>query len=412
MGKKQKNLLVGLDIGTAKVLAIVGEMMPDGSLAIIGYGAQPSKGMKRGVVINIETMEQAIQVAVEEAELMAGCQIHSAYTGIADSQVRGFNSHGVVGVRNAQEVVNTDVERVLEAAKAVAIPAEQHIIHVLPQSFILDRQEGIRQPIGMSGVRLESKVHLILSAVASTQNLLKSIQRCQLDVSHLILKQLAASYATLNEDEKALGVCLIDMGAGTTNIIVFAEGAIQHTAVLPLGGDQVTNDIAIALRLSTAQAEALKLEAGSVLPHLIPPTEEVAVPLCQPGREKQIAKRFLAEVIEPRCEEILALVQSNLAQAGIRQPLSAGIVLTGGGANMKGMVELTERLFEMPVRIGVAQRVQGFPELTQNPAYASGIGLLLYGIEQEGTILGSDLPGHPVKKGVFGRMKQWFQGNF
>ena len=315
--RSDRNLIVGLDIGTSKVVAIVGEIKADGALEIIGIGSHPSRGLKKGVVVNIESTVQSIQRAVEEAELMAGCEIHSVYAGIAGSHVRSLNSHGIVAIKD-KEVVQGDVERVIDAAKAVAIPADQKILHVLPQEYIIDAQEGIRDPIGMSGVRLEAKVHIVTGADSAAQNIVKCVQRCGLAVDDIVLEQLASSYAVLTEDEKDLGVCVVDIGGGTTDIAVFGGGAIRHTAVIPIAGDQVTNDIAVSMRTPTQYAEDIKIKYACALSQLANPDETIEVPSVGDRPPRRLARQTLAEIVEPRYEELFALVRDELRRAGLR----------------------------------------------------------------------------------------------
>ena len=350
--KTEKNLLVGLDIGTSKVVAIVGEVMADGTIEVVGIGSHPSRGLKKGVVVNIESTVHSIQRAVEEAELMAGCQIHSVYAGIAGSHIRSLNSHGIVAIKD-KEVLPGDVERVIDAARAVAIPADQKILHILPQEFLIDNQEGIREPVGMSGVRLEAKVHMVTGAVSAAQNIIKCVRRCGLEVDDIILEQLASSYSVLTEDEKDLGVCLVDIGGGTTDIAVFTEGSIRHTAVIPIAGDQVTNDIAVALRTPTQFAEEIKIKYACALTQMASADENIEVPSVGDRPPRRLARHTLAEVVEPRYEELLSLVQAELRRSGFEDLVAAGIVLTGGSSKIEGLVELAEEVFHMPVRLGV-----------------------------------------------------------
>jgi len=405
-------LIVGLDIGTSKVLAIVGELTPTGEVEIIGVGHHPSRGMKKGVVVNIESTVQSIQRAVEEAELMAGCQIHSVYAGIAGSHISSFNSHGIVAIKD-KEVGPGDVERVIEAARALAIPADQKVLHILPQEFIIDKQEGIREPIGMSGVRLEAKVHIVTGAVSAAQNIIKCVRRCGLEVDDIILEQLASSISTLTEDEKELGVCLVDIGGGTTDISVFTEGAIRHTAVIPIAGDQVTNDIAVALRTPTQYAEDIKKKYGCALTQLAHRDETIEVPSVGDRPPRKLSRQTLAEVIEPRIEELYSLIQAELRRSGFEDVVGSGLVLTGGSAKMEGVVDLAEEVFHMPVRLGVPQYVGGLKGVVQNPIFATGVGLVLYGARcREGKQYVQN-PGASVGvKGAWSKMKSWFQGNF
>src|SRR5262250_3223580 len=407
--RSERNLIVGLDIGTSKVVSLVGEIGLDGSIEVLGIGSQPSRGLKKGVVVNIESTVQSIQRAVEEAELMAGCEIHSVFAGIAGSHVRSLNSHGVVGVRD-KEVSHGDVEHLIDAAKAVAIPADQKILHVLPQEFIVDGQEGIRDPIGMSGVRLEAKVHIVTGADSAAQNIEKCIQRCGLAVDDVVLEQLASSFAVLTEDEKELGVCLVDIGGGTTDLAVFANGAIRHTAVIPIAGDQVTNDIAVSMRTPTQYAEDIKIRYACALSQLANPDESIEVPSVGERPARRLARQTLAEIVEPRYEELFGLVREELRRSGFEEMIAAGIVLTGGSAKMEGAIELAEEVFHVPVRLGVPQSVQGLADVVRNPIFSTGVGLLLYARDnalpaRRGGSLGN-------AKTVLERMRSWFQGNF
>lgn len=411
--KDDENLIVGLDIGTSKVLAIVAEISPDGEVEIIGVGHHPSRGLKKGVVVNIESTVQSIQRAVEEAELMAGCEIHSVYAGIAGSHISSFNSHGIVAIKD-KEVGPGDVERVIEAARALAIPADQKMLHILPQEFIIDKQEGIREPIGMCGVRLEAKVHIVTGAVSAAQNIIKCIRRCGLEVDDIILEQLASSIAVLTDDERELGVCLVDVGGGTTDICVFTDGAIRHTAVIPIAGDQVTNDIAVALRTPMQYAEEIKKQYGCALTQLAHSDETIEVPSVGDRAPRTLARQTLAEVIEPRIEELYSLVAAELRRSGFEDLVGSGVVLTGGSAKLQGMVELAEEIFHMPVRLGVPQNISGLSGVVENPMHATGVGLVQFGAKQrEGADFTRPLS-NPVAgiKGVWARMKSWFQGNF
>jgi cell division protein FtsA len=410
VNRDTKNLIVGLDIGTSKIVAIVAEITGEGRMAIIGLGQSPSRGLRKGVVVNIESTVTAIQRALEEAELMADCKIRDVITGIAGSHIKSFNSHGMVAIKD-KEVTQADVERVIETAKAVNIPMDQQILHVLTQEFIIDGQEDVREPLGMSGVRLEVKVHIVTGAVSAAQNIMKCVRRCGLETRDLILQPLASAMAVLSEDERDLGVCLIDIGGGTTDIAVFIQGAIRHTAVIPIAGDQITSDIAHALRTSTKDAEDIKISHGVALRQLANPSETVEVPGVGERAPRQLSRQTLAEVIEPRVEELYALIQAELRRSGFEELLSSGIVLTGGASVMRGMLELGEEVFHMPVRLGVPQYVGGLAEVVKNPRYSTGLGLLLAGFEQHNR-------NHLVRmqssgfKQVLERMKQWFSGNF
>ncbi|MYB88764.1 MAG: cell division protein FtsA [Proteobacteria bacterium] len=408
--KTERDILVGLDIGTSKVTAIVGEVNDEDQLEVIGLGTSPSRGLKKSVVVNIESTVQSIQRAIEEAELMAGCQIHSVYTGIAGSHIRSMNSHGIVGIKD-REVSKGDVERVIDAARAVAIPADQRVLQVMPQEFVIDQQEGIREPIGMSGVRLEAKVHLVTGAVSVAQNIIKCIHRCGLEVDDIILEQLASSSAVLTEDEKELGICLVDIGGGTTDVAVFTDGAIKHTAVIPIAGTQVTNDIAVAMRTPTQHAEDIKIRYACALRQLANPDDTIDVPSAGDRESRQLSRQTLAEIVEPRYEELLSLVLAELERSGFKDLVAAGVVLTGGSSRMEGVVELAEEIFHMPVRLGTAQNVTGLVDVVRNPIYATGVGLLLFGFQNQ-KMEQNALSGESVVAGAFNRVRSWFQGSF
>ncbi|MAA75389.1 MAG: cell division protein FtsA [Salinisphaeraceae bacterium] len=408
--KPEKNLIVGLDIGTSKVACIVAEMGDDGQLEIIGLGSHPSRGMKKGIVVNIESTTTSIRRAVEEAELMAGCRIQSVHCGISGAHVRSLNSHGIVAVRS-KEVSEADIERVVDAACAVAIPADQKILHVMTQEFAVDDNEGIQEPIGMSGVRLEAKVHIVTGAVTSAQNIQKCVGRCGLEVSRLSLEQLASANAVLSQDEKELGVCMVDIGGGTSDIAVFVNGAIRHTAVIPIAGDQVTNDIAVALRTPTQYAEQIKIKYGCALPELIEEDDAIDVPSVGDRPSRRLSRYTLAEVIKPRYEELFVLIQKELMRSGYDDLIAGGVVLTGGSSKMEGLIDLAEEVFHMPVRLGIPQRVNGLSDVVKNPVHATGVGLLQFGDQA--------VPGYEFGQSavnsfqqVLQRMKAWFQGNF
>ena len=410
MKRAQKQTIVGLDIGTSKVSAIVGEVVADGRIEVIGMGIHPSRGLKKGVVVNIESTVQSIQRAVEEAELMAGCEIQSVFTGIAGNHIRSLNSHGIVPIRD-KEVTRGDVDRVIDAARAVAIPADQKILHILPQEYIIDKQEGIREPIGMSGVRLESRVHMVTGAVSAAQNIIKCVRRCGLEVDDVILEQLASSEAVLIEDEKDLGVCLVDVGGGTTDIAVFKDGAIRHTAVIPIAGDHVTNDIAVALRTPAQYAEEIKIKYACALAKLVAPDETIEVPSVGDRPPRRLARQTLGEVVEPRYEELLTLIQAELRRSGYEDLIAAGMVLTGGSSKMEGLIGLAEEILHMPVRIGVPHTVFGLIDMVRNPIHSTGVGLLQFG-HRHGT---HRVPADAEDGGfraVLKRMKSWFEGNF
>lgn len=409
-GREEKNLIVGLDIGTSKIVAIVAELLPEGSLKVIGLGQHPSRGLKKGVVVNIDSTVQAIQRAVEEAELMADCKISKVYTGIAGNHIRSLNSHGMVKIKDA-EVSQADVDRVVETARAIALPSDQQILHILTQEFIIDGQEDVREPLGMSGMKLEVKVHIVTGAVAAAQNIVKCIKRCGLEVSDLILQPLASSTAVLTEDEKELGVCLVDIGGGTTDIAVFKQGAIRHTAVVPIAGDQITNDVAVAFRTPTQAAEDIKIKHGCALRQLADPREVVEVPGVDGREPRQLSVQTLAEVVEPRVVELYEFVLNELRRSGMEEMIASGIVITGGSAMMRGMVELGEEIFHMPVRLGMPRYVGGLSEVVGNPRYATGVGLTLLGKQQLERHLQGQFESGSIGR-IFERMKSWFQGNF
>ena len=408
--RENKELIVGLDIGTSKIAAIVAEVRPEGGFEIIGMGSHPSRGLKKGVVVNIETTVNAIQRALEEAELMADCKIREVYTGIAGSHIKSFNSQGMVAIKD-KEVAQMDIDRVIETAKAVQIPNDQQILHILNQEFIIDGQEDVREPLGMSGVRLEVKVHIVTGAVSAAQNIVKCVRRCGLEVRDLILQPLASATAVVSDDEKDLGVCLVDMGGGTTDIAVFTHGAIRHTAVIPIAGDQITNDIAMALRTPTKDADDIKIKHGCALSQLADPQEMIEVPGVGDRDSRQLSLKTLAEVIEPRVEELYSLVQSELRRSGYEELLSSGIVITGGSSAMRGMVELGEEIFHMPVRIGQPQYSGGLAEVVRNPRYSTAVGLLLAGMQQHRQQQISRMQIGSFQQ-LLERMKSWFAGNF
>ena len=408
--KEEKNLIIGLDIGTSKVVAIVAELMADGNMNVIGLGQHVSRGLKKGVVINIDSTVNAIQRAIEEAELMADCTIKNVFTGIAGSHVQSINARGMVKIKDA-EVTQADVSRVIETAQAIALPSDQQILHILTQEYIIDGQEDVREPLGMRGMKLEVKVHIVTGAVAAAQNIVKSIKRCGLEVSDLILQPLASSEAVLTEDEKELGVCLVDIGGGTTDIAVFKQGAIRHTAVIPIAGDQITNDVAVALRTPTQSAEDIKIKYGCALRQLADPREVVEVQGTDGRESRQLSVQTLAEVIEPRVVELYEFVLAELRRSGLEEMIASGIVITGGSAMMKGMVELGEEIFHMPVRLGLPRYVGGLSEVVSSPRYATGVGLLLIGKRQVAQQIQVNLDTNSFGR-IFERMKNWFQGNF
>lgn len=404
-------MIVGLDIGTSKVVAIVGAITPEGQLEIVGIGSHRSNGLKKGVVVNIESTVLSIQRAIEEAELMAGCQIHSVYAGIAGSHIRSLNSHGIVAIRD-REVFAQDLERVIDAAQAVAIPADQKILHILPQEFLIDDQDGVKEPLGMSGVRLEAKVHLVTCAVNAAQNIEKCIRRCGLEVEDIILEQLASSYSVLTDDEKELGVCVVDIGGGTTDIAIFKDGAIRHTGVIPIAGDQVTNDIAMALRTPTPNAEEIKIKYACALAKLTSPDETIKVPSVGDRQPRDLSRQALAEVVEPRYDELFTLIQAELRRSGYEDLIAAGIVLTGGTSKMEGVIELAEEIFHMPVRLGAPQNIRGLSDIVSNPIYSTGVGLLIYAMKQQQGSSRASTASKESQGSIFSKIKKVFQSNF
>ncbi len=382
MGKKNKNsLIVGLDIGTSKVCAVVGEMTERG-MEIIGVGSHPSQGLRKGVVINIESTVDSIKKAVEEAELMAGCEINSVFTGIAGGHIKGFNSHGIVAVKN-KEVTQRDVDRVIDAAKAVAIPMDREVLHILPQEYLIDDQDGIKEPLGMSGVRLEAKVHIVTGAVTSAQNIIKCCNRTGLNVADMALEPLASAEAVLTPEERELGVALVDMGGGTTDIALFHDGAVKHTAVLAIGGNHLTSDIAAGLRTPIGEAERIKQRYGYARTSMVTKDERVEVPSVGGRNSRTISRQILCEIIEPRLEEIFQLIRREIAKSGYEGSLASGVVMTGGSTLLPGMIEMAEQLFSMPVRLGVPTHVGGLVDVVSSPIYATGVGLVLYGMKRQ-----------------------------
>jgi len=409
MSKDSTDLIVGLDIGTSKIVALVAEVTPEGRLNVIGIGSQESKGLKKGVVVNIEETVAAISRVIQEVELMADCKVVDVFTGIAGSHIRSFNSNGMVAIKD-KEVTPMDVERVIETARAMPIPADQEILHILTQEFIIDDQDSIREPIGMSGFRLEVKVHIVTGAVSAAQNIVKCVRRCGIEVNDLVLQPLASSYAVLSEDEKDLGVCLVDIGGGTTDIAVWTQGAIRHTSVIPIAGDQITNDIAMALRTPTREAEDIKCRHGCALSQLADPEEVLDVAGVDDRPSRKLSRRALADVIQPRVEELYELIQAELRRAGFEEVLSSGIVLTGGTAVMPGMIELGEELFHMPVRLGAPKYSGSLADVVQTPRFATAYGLLLEAQTQHKR--GQRVHETRSFKQVLGRMKSWFEKNF
>ena len=406
---KRENIVVGLDIGTTKTCAIVGEITNVG-IDIIGIGTHPSSGLRKGVVVNIDSTVDSIKRAVEEAELMSGCEIRSVFAGIAGSHIRGLNSYGIVAVKGG-EVDEYDVKRALEAAKAIAIPLDRRVIHILPQYYIVDDQDGVKEPIGMSGVRLEAKVHIVTGAVTSVQNVIKSINRVGLGVNGIILEPLASSETILSQDEKELGVALIDIGGGTTDIAVFAEGSIKHTAVLALGGDYVTGDISVGLRTPVMEAEKIKIKYGCTYIPMIPQNEVIEVPSVGGRDPRTVSRQMLGEIIEPRLEEILGLAHREIVKSDYEDMLGAGVVLTGGTAILEGITELAEQIFNTPVRKGCPVGVGGITDIINSPMYATGVGLVVHGSKDH-----SDYAVKKSEKNILGNLtkelKRWFNDFF
>ena len=404
---KTSELIVGLDIGTTKICAVVGELSPEG-VDVVGIGTASSTGLRKGVVVNIEQTVASIKRALEEAELMAGCEIRTVYAGIAGSHIKGFNSHGVIAVKGG-EVSQKDVERVLDAAKAVAIPLDREVIHILPQEYIVDDQRGIADPLGMAGVRLEVKVHIVTGAVTSAQNIVRSCHRAGLDVADIVLEALASSKAVLTEEEREIGVALVDLGGGTTDLAVFSNDSIKYTSVLALGGNNLTNDIAFGLRTPMASAERIKIRHGCALADLVRKDDVIEV-ISVGGREpRRLSRQVLAEICEPRIEEMLALVDQELIKSGLKNSIAAGVVLTGGTALIEGIQELGEQIFNLPTRVGYPMRIGGLKDVVNSPMYATAVGLLLYGAEKEGVEKSFRIRSEEkVFNRILGRMRKWF----
>jgi cell division protein FtsA len=377
---KKNSIVVGLDIGTSKVCAVIGEMSEQG-VEIIGVGSHPSQGLRKGVVINIEGTVNSVKKAVEEAGLMAGCEIHTVFTSISGGHIKAFNSHGIVAVKN-KEVTQRDLERVIDAARAVAIPMDRDVLHVLPQDYVIDDQDGIREPLGMSGVRLEAKVHIVTGAATSAQNIVKCCNRTGLNVAEMVLAPLAAAEAVLSDEERELGVVLVDVGGGTTDIAIYHDGAVKHTAVVGIGGNHVTNDIAAGLRTPFNDAERIKQRYGSAKAVMVPASERDEVPSVAGKGAGSVSRQILCEIIEPRLDEIFELVQKEIVKSGFEGALTSGIVITGGSMLLPGAVEMAERSFGLPVRLGLPAHVRGLVDIIRNPTYATGVGLVLHGMKR------------------------------
>jgi cell division protein FtsA len=408
---RSENIVAALDVGTTKICAIIGEVSHDGVIDIIGVGTAPSRGLRRGVVVNIEQTVGGIRKAIDDAELMAGCRTESVYAGISGGHIKGINSHGVIAIKN-REVTSVEVARVVDAARAIALPVDREVIHILPQEFKVDDQGGIKEPIGMAGVRLEAKVHIITGAVSAGQNIIRCANRAGLRVNDLVLQQMASAEATLTPDERELGVCLIDIGGGTTDVAVFSEGAIQHTMVISVGGDQLTNDIAVGLRTPTNEAERIKKKYGCALGSLVGKDETLTVPGVG-GRQPRIVPRStLADIAEPRLEEILGLVRRELERYSLLQNIASGVVLTGGSVEIEGICELAEQLFDLPVRVGYPIGISGLVDVVNSPMYGTGVGLVLWGARNKGADVVSSYYSGTMLDRMMGRMKQWFAEAF
>jgi cell division protein FtsA len=408
---KKDNIVVGLDIGTTKICAIVGEVKEDGRIDIIGIGSHPSRGLRKGVVVNIESTVESIKKAVEEAELMAGVEINAVFTGIAGSHIKSFNSRGVIAIKD-REISKADVERVIEAAKAVAIPLDREILHVLPQEFAIDDQDGIREPLGMSGVRLEAEVHIVTGAVTSAQNIIKSCNRAGLDVLDIVLEPLASSHSVLSNDEKELGVAVVDVGGGTTDLAIFVEGGIWHTAVIAIGGNHLTNDIAVGLRTPAAEAEKIKKRYGCALTNMVRDDETIEVASVGGRPPRVLSRQVLAEIIEPRIEEIFGLVLKEFRKTGFEDRIASGVVITGGTAIMEGIPEGAERVMEMPARRGLPMNIGGLVDVVNSPMYATGVGLVLFGAQQTGAGKVKRISDGNLFAKVIGRMREWVENFF
>lgn len=401
------DIIVGLDIGTTKICAVVGEIV-HGSVEIIGLGSHPSDGLRKGVVINIEKTVNSIKEAIEEAETMAGCEISSVYAGVAGGHIKGFNSHGVIALKE-REVTKKDIERVIEAASAVAIPMDREVIHVLEQEFIVDEQDGITDPLGMSGVRMEAKIHIVTGAVTSAQNIIKCANRAGLDVHDIVLESLASSEAVLSEEERNLGVALIDFGGGTTDMAVFSRGAIKHTSVLSLGGDNLTYDISIGTRTPRLEAEKIKVKYGCALASMIGKDETIEVPGVGGRKARVLPRQILGEILEPRVEEIFTLIQNELIRSGYEDMVNSGVVITGGSAELAGVTEIAEQIFNAPSRIGYPEGIGGLVEVVNKPMYATAVGLVIYGAKRRDEEKKFRIRDTNIFSRVVDRMKRWFK---
>ncbi len=401
----REDIIVGLDIGTTKICAVVGERSENG-INIIGTGTHPSVGLKKGVVIDIESTVDSIKKAVEEAELMAGCEISSVYAGIAGGHITGFNSQGIIAIKG-REVTQSDVDRVIEAARAVAIPMDREVIHVLPQEYIVDDQRGIQNPIGMAGVRLEANIHIVTGAVASAHNIIKCANKAGLDVCDVVLESLASGYAVLSEEEKDLGTALIDIGGGTTDLAIFSGGNIRHTFVLAIGGHQLTNDVAVGLRANKNDAEKIKIKYGSCLSENIPPNETIEVPGMGGRESKTLSRQILGEILEPRVEEMFSLTKREIFKIGLDNSIASGVVVTGGSSLLDGLTEVAESIFDLPVRLGKPENIGGLVDIVSNPMFATGVGLVIFGGENE-SVNRFRIRDVNIFNRIVNRMKKWF----
>ena len=403
---KKNNYIVGLDIGTTKIVCIIGEMTPENRIDIIGLGQYPSKGLRKGVVVNIDSTVESIKNAVEEAELMAGVEIDSVFVGIAGGHINSLNSHGIIGVKG-KEIVQKDIDRVIEAAKAIAIPLDREVIHVLPQEYIVDDQDGIKTPLGMAGVRLEAKVHIVTAAVTSAQNIVKCVNKAGLGVHDIVLEQLASSQSVLSQDEKELGVGMIDIGGGTSDMAIFYQGSIKHTGVLTIAGSQMTNDIAIGLRTPNSEAEKIKHSHGCAYSAMVGEDETIEVPSVGGREPRSVSRQILAEIVEARSREMFELLDHEITSSGFRELISSGIVLTGGAAGMQGMAELAEDVFQVPVRVGTPLKLGGLIDVVSSPMYATSTGLVQYGMKRFKAGTTRELRGRNLFDKIFSRMKDW-----
>ncbi len=410
---KQDRYVVGLDIGTTKVCTIIGELQEDGRLDVVGIGTSPSKGLRKGVVVNLDSTVAAIKKATEEAELMSGVGVEQVFVGIAGSHIKGFNSRGVVAVSSKdREIGKEDIQRVIDAAKAVSIPQDREILHVLPQEFIVDEQDGIGDPLGMSGTRLEANVHIVTCSMTSAQNVVTCVNRAGIEVADTVLQQIASAESVLTPDEQELGVALVDIGGGTTDLAVFEKGAIWHTAVLPTGGEHFTNDIAVGLRTPIPEAEKIKKRHGVALATLVEDDEALDVPSVGGRKPRIVSRNMLCEIIQPRAEEILNLLHDEIRRAGYERTLNSGLVLTGGGAIMEGIPEMAEQIFDLPVRRGGPLNVSGLTDVVQSPVYATAVGLLNYGQKQRQAMARGRYAGGSALARIGTRLRDWLTDFF